>query len=275
MQNGWALQSGTSHYLGQNFAKAFDVTFQAADGRTREHVWATSWGVSTRLLGALVMTHSDDKGLALPPSVAPVQAVVVAVGQKKKKAGDAAEDAVDVAVRELAASFKAAGVRARVDDRAHLRPGARFYEWERKGVPIRVEVGPRDVEAGQCVFAYRVGDSEKVHVPLADAGAAAAAALAEIQQTMLATAKARLAARTFPTAAYADMVDALASGDPERQGFYLAPWKDDAANENAIKDDCKATVRCYPLDLQDQAEGKACFYSGEPATHMAIFARAY
>jgi prolyl-tRNA synthetase len=143
VQNGWALQSGTSHFLGQNFARAFDVYFQNKEGE-RELVWATSWGVSTRLMGALVMTHSDDAGLRLPPAVAPHQVVIVPITKGKGEEDAAVQKAVDVAVDEL----KAKGVRVKVDDRDHLRPGAKYFEWERKGVPLRLEVGPRDAKVG-------------------------------------------------------------------------------------------------------------------------------
>jgi prolyl-tRNA synthetase len=158
MQNGWALQSGTSHFLGQNFARAFDVKFQTKD-QSSELVWATSWGVSTRLLGALVMTHSDDSGLVLPPRVAPHQVVIVPVGR-----GKADNDAkVDAFVASITQELSAAGIRFHVDNR-DMKPGGKFYEWERKGVPLRLEVGPRDVDAGQFVLASRIG-SEKTTMP--------------------------------------------------------------------------------------------------------------
>jgi len=158
MQNGWALQSGTSHFLGQNFARAFDVKFQTKD-QSSELVWATSWGVSTRLLGALVMTHSDDSGLVLPPRVAPHQVVIVPVGR-----GKADNDAkVDAFVLRLTSALSAAGVRFHVDTR-DMKPGPKFYDWERKGVPLRIEVGPRDVDAGQMVLASRISP-EKTTMP--------------------------------------------------------------------------------------------------------------
>jgi len=157
MQNGWALQSGTSHFLGQNFARAFDVKFQTKD-QSSELVWATSWGVSTRLLGALVMTHSDDAGLVLPPRVAPHQVVIVPVGRGKPD-NDAK---VDAFVEELCGAMAASGVRLHVDGR-DMKPGPKFYDWERKGVPLRIEVGPRDVDAGAFVMAARTG-TEKTTV---------------------------------------------------------------------------------------------------------------
>jgi prolyl-tRNA synthetase len=154
MQNGWALQSGTSHFLGQNFARAFDVKFQTKD-QTAELVWATSWGVSTRLLGALVMTHSDDSGLVLPPSVAPHQVVVVPVGRGKPD-NDAK---VDAFLERLTADLSAAGLRFHVDTR-DMKPGPKFYDWERKGVPLRIEVGPRDVDNGEVILAARTGQEK-------------------------------------------------------------------------------------------------------------------
>ena len=165
MQNGWALQSGTSHFLGQNFARAFDVKFQTKD-QTSELVWATSWGVSTRLLGALVMTHSDDAGLVLPPRVAPHQVVIVPVGR-----GKAENDAkVDAFVEKLSADLEKTAIRFHIDNR-DMKPGGKFYDWERKGVPLRIEVGPRDVDAGQMVLSARI-ESEKITMPYDSATAA-------------------------------------------------------------------------------------------------------
>jgi len=148
MQNGWALQSGTSHFLGQSFGKAFDVTFQDTQGKQQD-VWGTSWGVSTRLLGALIMTHSDDAGLVLPPRVAPVQVVIVPIEPKKNDIEGKA--ALTKSLDELIASLKKAGLRVKLDDRDYVRTGAKYFEWERKGVPLRIELGPRDISNGVCV----------------------------------------------------------------------------------------------------------------------------
>ncbi|MCB9778017.1 MAG: proline--tRNA ligase [Alphaproteobacteria bacterium] len=263
MQNGWALQCGTSHFLGQNFARAFDVTFQNSDGDL-EHVWATSWGVSTRLVGALIMTHSDDAGLVLPPRVAPIQIVIVPIYRADKR--DMVMDFVGKVRGLLGRRF-----RVHVDDRDNMKPGAKYFEWERKGVPLRLEIGPRDVENSAVFSKLRTQDGKfglDVDDGLADK---VAEVLDGMQQALLDAAVARRDAATFEVDSY----DALKAGLESQPGFYLVPWKDDADNEAAIKADCKATIRCYPLQGQDAAAGRTCFYSGEPATHMALFARAY
>ena len=161
MQNGWALQSGTSHFLGQTFGKAFDVTLQDREGEMRD-VWGTSWGVSTRLVGALIMTHSDDKGLVLPPRVAPVQVVIVPIAPKKNdvEGTKLLNDRLD----DLVAGLKEKGLKVKVDDRDYMRNGAKYFEWERKGVPLRIELRPRDVAQGVCIFKYRATVEEKVTI---------------------------------------------------------------------------------------------------------------
>lgn len=266
MQNGWALQSGTSHFLGQNFARAFDVTFQNQDGE-REHVWATSWGVSTRLIGGTIMTHSDDTGLVLPPKVAPVQVVVVPIWRKDKE-----RDAVLDFARDVLAKLRAGGVRAEIDERDTMKPGAKYFEWERKGVPLRMEVGPRDVKNGAVFCARRTG-GKKFGLSVDESFLTETRSqLDGIQAELLAAATARRDERIHRIESY-DALKALVSSD--EGGFALVPWCDDADNEAAIKADCKATIRCYPLAGQEEAEGQACFYSGRPATHMALFARAY
>ena len=292
MQNGWALQSGTSHFLGQNFAKAFNCEYQTADGG-RELVWASSWGVSTRLMGALIMTHSDDKGLVLPPPVAPIQVVVVPIPDAKNTLNvpEGAEDGVLAHAKAICISFKKAGIRCRLDDRDNMRPGAKYFEWERKGVPLRLEVGPRDVAAGEAVLATRFsGDKGAIPCAASDVESGAFATdiksrLKDVHAQLLANAEARLERQTFRLDNYVDMKDMIyvANEGPEEErdvsksGLYLVPWKCDADNEDAIKKDCKATIRCYPLDSNatPPAEGVKCFYSGDQATHWAIFARAY
>ncbi|MFT4978428.1 MAG: prolyl-tRNA synthetase [Myxococcota bacterium] len=266
MQNGWALQAGTSHFLGQNFARAFDVTFQNADGEL-EHVWATSWGVSTRLIGGAIMTHSDDVGLILPPKVAPVQVVVVPIWRKDKE-----REAVLDFARDVFAKLRAGGIRAEIDERDTMKPGAKYFEWERKGVPLRMEIGPRDVAKGAAFCARRTGGKK---FPLSvddDFITTTRAELDGIQDALLAQAIERRDARVHRVETY-EQLKAIVTSD--EGGFVLVPWRDDADSEAAIKTDCKATIRCYPLDGQEEAAGKACFYSGEPATHMALFARAY
>jgi prolyl-tRNA synthetase len=277
MQNGWALQSGTSHFLGQSFGKAFDVTFQDKDGEESD-VWGTSWGVSTRLLGALIMTHSDDAGLVLPPRVAPVQVVIVPIEPKK---GDTeAKAALNESLDKLTDELKALGVRVKVDDRDYMRNGAKYFEWERKGVPLRIELGPRDVAKGVCIFKYRAGKEDKETMNLNDAASLAMKGLDEMQDQLLNVAKNRLSEGITTDVTYEKMRDTLESDEAgvyPGAGLYLVPWKCDAVNEDKIKEECKATIRCYPIEEnQDGAvEGKRCFYSGEPATHMALFGRAF
>lgn len=269
MPNGWALQSGTSHFLGQNFARAFDVYYQTKDVK-RELVWATSWGVSTRLLGALVMTHSDDAGLVLPPKVAPVQVVVVPIAANKPED----KEVVYAAVDEICAALGKAGIRVKVDNRDNLRPGPKFFEWERKGVPLRVEIGPRDTKNRELVLVSRLS-RHKETIALDDSlGALVTARLENIQAELLQSARLKLAENTHRVDAYDDMKARLLANDAP-PGFFVAPFHDDATNEEQIKTDCKATIRCFPLDMQHEAQGKTCFYSGRPATHIALFARAF
>jgi prolyl-tRNA synthetase len=273
MQNGWALQAGTSHFLGQSFARAFDVTYKSETG-IDELVWATSWGVTTRLIGALIMTHSDDTGLVLPPSVAPVQVALVLIFKSDEQRAVVLEFADTVAVR-----LRAAGVSVEVDDRPNMRPGAKYFEWERKGVPLRMEIGPKDV-AKMAVFAARRIGGPKFSIGVDDKfETATLAALGSIQADMLASARLRLKQRTRAVDSYDDMKHVLASSSggscADEIGFFLVPWKCNAENEKAIKEETKATLRCYPIDGQGDAVGRNCFYSGKQATHMAIFARAY
>ena len=260
MQNGWALQAGTSHFLGQNFAKAFDVTFQDVNGQ-RDFVWATSWGVSTRLVGAVVMAHSDDDGLVLPPALAPVQVVIVPVYK------DAEKSLVMAAANELFAQLKP-HVRVRVDDRDHLRPGAKYFEWERKGVPLRLEIGPRDVAKGQA-FAKRRTGGEKFGVPLDGAPEVVKRVLAEIQAALLENARANLTARSYSVANYAEFRERIESD----AGFFRVPWGGDAADEARIKEETRATHRCAPFE--DPPVGMTCPLTGKPSREWAIFARSY
>lgn len=279
MQNGWALQSGTSHFLGQSFGKAFDVTFQDENG-TQQDVWGTSWGASTRLLGALIMMHSDDAGLVLPPRVAPVQVVIVPIPPKKND--EKGKHAMEKALDKLVTDLKDAGLRIKVDDRDYVRNGAKYFEWERKGVPLRIEVGPRDVAKNSCIFKYRAGpDAEsKQPVELFAAADTAVAGLEDMQTSLYDAAKQRLDEGITEGATYDEMKAALvndeASGYPGA-GLFLVPWKCDDENEDKIKEECKATIRCYPLDVNEAgvSEGKKCFYSGEPANRMALFGRAF
>lgn len=268
MQNGWALQAGTSHYLGQNFAKAFDVTFKTAEG-TSEFVWATSWGMTTRMIGAIIMTHSDDTGLVLPPSIAPIQVVLTLIFKSDEQRNRVIAFADGVAER-----LRCMNVRFEVDDRPNMRPGAKYYEWERKGVPLRMEIGPKDADKQAVFCAKRIGCA-KQSVPVDDNFEEQTKNLLdEVQQTMFETAQERMQNRTFRVSSYQEMKTALEEGGTSC-GLFLVPWKCDADNEKAIQEETKATLRCYPFEGQEECIGKPCFYSGEPATHMAIFARAY
>jgi prolyl-tRNA synthetase len=262
MQNGWALQAGTSHFLGQNFAKAFDVTFQTKEEK-RDYVWATSWGVSTRLIGAVIMTHGDDEGLVLPPEIAPVQVVIIPVGKAKDKA------AVMEVVDKLHADLKAAGFRVRVDDRDNITPGSKYFEWERKGVPLRLELGPRDVANGSA-FAKRRTGGDKFALPLAGAPETVRDILNAMQSELLERARARRDERTYTVASRAEFLEKIES----QPGFYNIPWGGDDADEDAIKEATRATLRCYPLE-QPSVEGLTCPLTGKPAHAWAIFARAY
>jgi prolyl-tRNA synthetase len=259
MQNGWALQAGTSHFLGQNFARAFDVTFQDEKG-ARDHVWATSWGVSTRLVGAVIMAHSDDTGLVLPPAIAPVQVVLTPIWKSDE------EKAVVLA---FAQQVKAAlgGLRVALDDRDALKPGAKYFEWERKGVPLRLEIGPRDVASGQVFAAPRTG-GKKFGIPLEGIGDAVRARLAEIQAELLARATQFRDSQTFDLQSYDELRQRIDGG-----GFFRVNWKDDPVAEAKIKEETRATIRCFPLDAGPPTG--PCFYSGQPADRVAIFARAY
>ena len=259
MQNGWALQAGTSHFLGQNFAKAFDVTFQN-DAGVREHVWATSWGVSTRMIGAVIMTHSDDTGLVLPPAVAPVQVVLTPIWRSEE------EKALVVGFAETV-KRELKGLRVALDVRENMKPGAKYFEWERKGVPLRLEIGPRDVASNQVFAAARTG-GKKFGIALEGIRASVDAKLAEIQAELLAKATERRDAGTHRVASYDELKSRIDAG-----GFFLVNWKDDAANEAKIKEETKATIRCFPLDAP--APDGPCFYSGRPADRVAIFAKAY
>ncbi len=262
MQNGWALQAGTSHFLGQNFARAFDVSFQNTAGE-REFVWATSWGVSTRLIGAVIMTHSDDTGLVLPPAVAPVQVVITPIWKSDS------ERELVLGHAERVRAALGSEFRVKVDARDTIKPGAKYFEWERKGVPLRLEIGPRDV-AGDSVFAAPRTGGKKFGIPAATVADGVRAALAAIQAELYSRARARRDETMRTCTSYEGFKVEL-----EKGGFVRTYWADDAANEEKIKEDTKATIRCFPLEGQEEAAGQTCFYSGRPATHVALFARAY
>jgi prolyl-tRNA synthetase len=266
MQNGWALQAGTSHFLGQNFAKAFDVTFQNVAG-AREYVWATSWGVSTRLVGALVMTHSDDQGLVLPPRVAPVQVVIVPVYKSEERAK------VLEAVEDLFTRLKGAGLRVKVDDRDNLRPGAKYFEWEQKGVPLRLEVGPKDVAKGQAFAKKRTG-GDKFSIPFEGAAETVQQVLETMQGDLLANARKLRDERTYEVGSLDEFREKIES----QPGFYRIPWGGNDEDEDAIKESTRATLRCHPISMEggeSELKGLVCPLTGKPAREWAIFARSY
>ncbi len=257
-----ALQAGTSHFLGQNFARAFDVTFNTAEG-TRELVWATSWGVSTRLIGALVMAHGDDRGLILPPRLAPIQAVIVPIYK-----GDEERALTLGAAERIERELKAKGVRTRLDDRDQMRPGFKFAEWELKGVPLRIEVGPKDVAKDEVRLANRATGSkeQKGVTALLDE---VEGLLDTIQRDVYQRALAFREANTHRVDSYDEFRERVNT----EGGFYLCHWDGTAETEAKIKDETKATIRCIPLD--GEKEEGSCMVSGKVSRQRVVFARAY
>ncbi len=262
MQDGKALQAGTSHFLGQNFAKAFDVKFATKEGGL-EYVWATSWGVSTRLMGALIMTHSDDNGLVLPPELAPQQVVIVPIYR-----GDEQRAAIADAVAPIVEALTKADIRVHFDDRDTHKPGFKFNEYELKGVPLRIGIGPRDLENGTVELARRDTLSKK-SVAQADLVTEIQATLKEIQVALFDRAKDFRANHTTEV----DTFDAFKEVLETKGGFISAFWDGTEATETAIKEATKATIRCIPLDVK--AETGTCVYSGKPAQRRVLFAKAY
>jgi prolyl-tRNA synthetase len=267
MQDGKALQSGTSHDLGQNFGKAFDVRFQSKEGK-EEFVWQTSWGVSTRLVGGLIMTHSDDNGLVLPPKLAPIHVAIVPIfksDDEKSKVFEACEK-----VRRAAVD---SGLEVVFDSREDMRPGAKHFEWEQKGVPVRIEIGPRDVDSGACVIKRRdKGPKDKVSAPIEGIGPVLTGLMTEIQQALYDRAKAFRDAHTVKADTYEEFKKAL-DGDGKIGNFVLAHWDGTAETEAKIKEETKATIRCIPFE-HDGESGK-CVLTGQPSKQRVIFARAY
>ena len=262
MQDGRALQMGTSHDLGQNFARAFNVRFQDRDGEVR-HVWQTSWGVSTRLIGALVMAHSDDIGLVVPPRLAPVEVVIVPI-YKSAQEKHAVVDAAD----RLEKALSEAGISVELDLRDEFKPGYKFYDWEMRGTPLRIEIGPRDVQAQSVVFARR-DSGAKSHSPIAEAPDRTGKLLEDIQKGLFSRAKDFLDKNTRRVREYGEFKKAV----DETGGFVWAPWCGDPACEERVKEDTRATIRLVPLDAA-AADG-ACLACSKPASMLVPFARAY
>jgi prolyl-tRNA synthetase len=263
MQNGLALQAGTSHDLGQNFGKAFDVQFQNKEGQ-REYVWQTSWGASTRLIGALIMTHSDDKGLVLPPKLAPVKAVLVPIYRKDEERSKVLEAAARIA----------ADTGAKLDDREGLTPGAKFFHWERRGVPVVLELGPRDLAAGNVVLKRRDSGVKQI-VPQPELATALPAALSQMQQDLYRAAKERLKSNTTLANSMAEVESILAEVTAEKGGgkFVMAHLKDDPECDARLKE-FKATVRNIPLKDEFDGAGK-CIVTGELVNRRVVIAKAY
>lgn len=262
MQDGKALQAGTSHYLGQNFAKAFDVKFASREGK-QEHVWATSWGVSTRLVGALIMTHSDDNGLVLPPVLAPIQVVIVPIYR-----GLEVLEAINEKVKPLVDSLRAKGISVKYDNRDTHKPGFKFNEYELKGVPVRLAVGPRDLENGTYELARR-DTLEKEVVAADDVVDRISQLLEEMQQNLFDKAAAYRDSRITEVNDYEEFKKVLET----KGGFIAAHWDGTAETEDRIKEETKATIRCIPLDA-DEEEG-SCVLTGNPSQRRVLFAKAY
>lgn len=273
MQDNKALQAGTSHNLGQNFSKAFELQFQDEKGEMA-FAWNTSWGVSTRMIGGLVMTHSDDNGLRVPPKLAPIEIVIVPIWKSDDERSRLTEAALRLKADLTAWQGRDGGDRLRVhaDLRDGLKPGAKYYEWELRGVPLRFELGPKDLEK-QAVFAARRDTREKQSMPMAGLPGAAAALLARIQQDMFDTALARREANSYRGAISYERFKEIMEGTG---GFVYAGWCGGAACEAKVKEETKATIRCMPDAEFRSAEAPAsCLSCGMPATVEALWARAY
>jgi prolyl-tRNA synthetase len=263
MQDTRALQSGTSHFLGQNFARAFDIQF-LDESNTQQFAWTTSWGLSTRFIGAIIMTHGDDQGLILPPRLAPIQVVIVPIFKSEPETA-----AVMETVQRVAAELKTAGIRLKVDDRTEVTPGYKFNDWEMRGVPLRIEIGPKDVEKGSVALARRdkPGREGKSFVPQAGLSTVVTDLLIDIQGSLLTRATAFRDSHIFDPQDYAELTAVL------QNGWALSYWCESPECETKVKEDTKATTRCIPIG-QEETLGK-CIVCGQEAKHKVYFARAY
>jgi prolyl-tRNA synthetase len=261
MQDGKALQGGTSHFLGQNFAKAFDVQFTNREGKL-DHVWATSWGMTTRMIGALIMAHSDNNGLVLPPKVAPIQVVIVPIYRGNDELPPIAEVA-----NKMKEELTAIGIEVKFDDRDTQKPGWKFAEYELKGVPVRIAIGPRDIENGTVELARRDTLEKKV-MPQEGIAAYIKALLDEIQENIYNKALNFRKASTHRVDTWDELVDVLEN----KGGFALAHWDGTQESEDRIKE-TKATIRCLLIDAEEE-EGK-CVVSGKPSKQRVVIAKAY
>ncbi len=263
MQDGKALQAGTSHFLGQNFSKAFNVQFANREG-TMDYVWGTSWGVSTRLMGALIMSHSDDQGLVLPPKLAPVQVVIVPIFRTEEELS-----AISAKVDEIKKNFSAKGITVKFDNRDTQKPGWKFAEYELKGVPIRIAIGPRDLENGTVEITRRDTREKSIYEVNEGLSDVVADLLDKMQKNIFDVAKKHLVESTVKVDTYDEFKKIL----EEKGGFLLAHWDGSSETEEKIKEETKATIRCILLDSEQEA-GK-CIYSGKPSSQRVLFAKAY
>lgn len=262
MQDGKALQAGTSHFLGQNFAKAFEVKFLSKENK-QEYVWATSWGVSTRLIGGLVMAHSDDQGLVMPPRIAPLQVVIVPIYKGEEQRAE-----LGIKADEIIKGLKALGIRVKYDDNDNNRPGWKFAEYELKGVPVRITLGARDIQNGIVEIARR-DTKEKTSIAVEGIIEHVKDLLEDIQKSMFAKAKAFRDDHITRVDSWEDFEKAL----DEKGGFLAAHWDGTGETEEAIKEKTKATIRCIPLD--NEQEAGVCILTGKPSAQRVLFARAY
>ena len=266
MQDNRGLQAGTSHHLGQNFARAFDVTFQTADGGL-DYVWSTSWGVSTRLIGGLIMTHGDDVGMVCPPRLAQWQAVIVPIYRSDDERSRVLE-----AAERLRHELKAAGLRVTADLREGMKPGAKYYEWEARGVPFRLELGPRDLAAGQAMVARRTGG--KAAIPLASLATGLRDEVERMQSALLATARERREANSIRGATRADLLERMAGEGGG--GFVYGGWCGSAGCETEIKQQTKATIRVLPdQEFRSDPAPERCLWCDAPSVMEAVWAKAY
>jgi prolyl-tRNA synthetase len=262
MQDGKALQMGTSHFLGQNFAKAFDVKFQSKEGKL-DYVWATSWGVSTRLMGALIMVHSDDEGLVVPPKLAPIQVVAVPIYRSEEELNRVLDK-----LHEIAKELKNLGISVKIDSRDTYKPGYKFAEWEQKGVPVRLALGPRDLDAGTIELARR-DTKQKDSVSMSGLAERIQGLLDEIQNSLFNKAKDFMNTRMFEVNNWEEFLDVI----NVKQGFAIAHWDGTGETEEKIKEMTKATIRCIPLN--NTLEDGICVLTGNPSKQRVIFAKSY
>jgi prolyl-tRNA synthetase len=262
MQDGKALQAGTSHFLGQNFAKAFDVKFANSEGK-QDYVWATSWGVSTRLMGALIMTHSDDKGLVLPPNLAPYQVVIVPIHRNDEQLAE-----ITAQAETLMKSLRAENISVKYDHRTTQRPGAKFAQHELQGVPLRIAIGPKDLESGTVELARRDTLTKQV-VALESLTDTVKTLITEIQNSLFQKALDFRADHITKVETFDEFKAVL----EEKTGFISAHWDGSIETEDKIKDLTKATIRCIPID--SKLEDGVCVFSGKPSKQRVLFAKAY